>query len=154
MGAGLFVLALSYFIYCYWLVFGTPAEGPLQTGVVVWNVVLFSVFALHHTVFARERIRRAVASDVGASRAIVLRVDRKPLFIAVCKLWLPVPGIVWDMNSALTVALLFLQLAGIFFIGLQRCCDRYLSLAESAAQFPTPNSQLPTTPNCQLPTNV
>ena len=31
------------------------ADGPLGAGVVVWNVVLFSVFALHHSLFARER---------------------------------------------------------------------------------------------------
>ena len=60
MGAGLFVLSLSYFVYRYWTVFGMRADGPLRPPAVVWNVVLFSVFALHHSVFARERSRHAL----------------------------------------------------------------------------------------------
>jgi len=60
IGAALFVLSLSYFVYSYWTVFGMPAVGALRTPALVWNVLLFSMFALHHTVFARERIRGAI----------------------------------------------------------------------------------------------
>jgi protein-S-isoprenylcysteine O-methyltransferase Ste14 len=115
MGAGLFVLSLSYFIYSYWLVFGTPAEGPLPTGVVVWNVVLFSVFALHHSVFARERIRRAITQALGPLERSFYVWVASLLFIAVCKLWLPLPGIVWDVRGVASIALLLLQIGGITF---------------------------------------
>jgi protein-S-isoprenylcysteine O-methyltransferase Ste14 len=115
MGAGLFVLSLSYFIYRYWLVFGTPAEGPLRTGVVVWNVVLFSVFGLHHSVFARERVRRAITQTMGPLERSFYVWLASLLFIAVCKLWLPLPGTIWEMSGVARIALLLLQIGGITF---------------------------------------
>jgi protein-S-isoprenylcysteine O-methyltransferase Ste14 len=115
MGAGLFVLSLSYFIYRYWLVFGTPAEGPLRTGVVVWNVVLFSVFGLHHSVFARERVRRAITQTLGPLERSFYVWLASLLFIAVCKLWLPLPGTIWEMSGVARIALLLLQIGGITF---------------------------------------
>jgi protein-S-isoprenylcysteine O-methyltransferase Ste14 len=115
MGAGLFVLSLSYFVYRYWLVFGTPAEGPLRTGVVVWNVVLFTVFALHHSVFARERVRRAITQRFGPLERSFYVWLASLLFIAVCKLWLPLPGTIWEMSGVARIALLLLQIGGITF---------------------------------------
>src|SRR5262245_49642392 len=115
MGAGLFVLALSYFIYRYWLVFGTPAEGPLRTVLVVWNVVLFSVFALHHSVFARERIRGTITQLLGPLERSFYVWLASLLFIAVCKLWLPLPGTIWEVSGVGRFALLLLQIGGITF---------------------------------------
>ena len=37
------------------------------------------------------------------------------LFIAVCKLWLPVPGIVWEVEGAASFILIVLQIGGITF---------------------------------------
>jgi protein-S-isoprenylcysteine O-methyltransferase Ste14 len=113
MGAGLFVLSLGYFVYSYWTVFGMRTEGPLRAPIAVWNLVLFSVFALHHTVFARERIRHALAQALGPLERSFYVWVASLLFIAVCKLWLPLPGILWDFGREFTVALLCLQLAGI-----------------------------------------
>lgn len=113
MGAGLFVLSLSYFVYSYWTVFGIPSDGALRTPVIVWNLVLFSAFALHHTVFARERLRQALAQALGPLERSFYVWVASLLFIAVCKLWLPLPGVLWDVGREFTVALLFLQLAGI-----------------------------------------
>jgi hypothetical protein len=115
IGAGLFVLSLSYFVYSYWAVFGRPTDGPLGTGVVVWNVVLFSVFALHHTVFARERIRQALTQALGPLERSFYVWVASLLFIAVCRLWLPLPGIVWEVEGAARFILIFLQIGGIAF---------------------------------------
>ena len=159
MGAGLFVLSLSYFIYSYWAVFGRHTDGPLGVGVVVWNVVLFSVFALHHTVFARERMRRALTQALGPLERSFYVWVASLLFIAVCRLWLPLPGIVWEVEGAARLILIFLQIGGITFSVYSAARDRYLGIGgHPAAQFPTPNSQLPTpiptTPNAQLPKGV
>ena len=115
MGAGLFVLSLSYFVYSYWTVFGTRTDGPLRAPYVVWNVVLFSLFALHHTVFARERVRHAVTQALGRLERSFYVWVASLLFIAVCKLWLPLPGTVWELRGAASVVLLFLQIGGITF---------------------------------------
>jgi protein-S-isoprenylcysteine O-methyltransferase Ste14 len=115
MGAGLFVLSLSYFLYSYWTVFGQHTDGPLRTSVVVWNVVLFSAFALHHSVFAREPVRRMLTrSWPNLERSIYVWIASL-LFIAVCKLWLPLAGVIWQIDGPLRLVPLVLQIGGIAF---------------------------------------
>jgi methanethiol S-methyltransferase len=114
MGAGLFVLSLSYFLYRYWTAFGVRTESAFRPVVVLWNVVLFSVFALHHSVFAREYVREALARALGPLERSFYVWLASLLFIAVCKLWQPLPGMVWELSGALGVALLLLQFTGVF----------------------------------------
>jgi protein-S-isoprenylcysteine O-methyltransferase Ste14 len=83
--------------------------------VVVWNVVLFSVFGLHHSVFARERVRRAITQTLGPLERSFYVWLASLLFIAVCKLWLPLPGTIWEMSGVARIALLLLQIGGITF---------------------------------------
>ena len=142
MGAGLFVLSLSYFVYRYWLVFGTPAEGPVRTVLVVWNVALFSVFALHHSVFARERIRRTITRLLGPLERSFYVWLASLLFIAVCKLWLPLPGTIWEVSGVARIALLLLQIGGITFSVFSAAAIDIWELA-GVRQL---NSQLPTPP--------
>jgi protein-S-isoprenylcysteine O-methyltransferase Ste14 len=87
----------------------------LRTGVVVWNVVLFTVFALHHSVFARERVRRAITQRFGPLERSFYVWLASLLFIAVCKLWLPLPGTIWEVSGVARIALLLLQIGGITF---------------------------------------
>jgi protein-S-isoprenylcysteine O-methyltransferase Ste14 len=144
VGAGLFVLSLSYFIYRYWVAFGRPTDGPLGAGVVVWNVVLFSVFALHHTVFARERIRRALTQALGALERSFYVWVASLLFIAVCRLWLPLPGMVWEVEGAARFILIFLQIGGITFSVYSAAAIDIWELAgirQLNYQLPTTNSQ-------------
>ena len=142
IGAGLFVLSLSYFIYSYWAVFGRHTDGPLGAGGVVWNVVLFSVFALHHTVFARERIRGALTQVLGPLERSFYVWVASLLFIAVCRLWLPLPGIVWEVEGAARFILIFLQIGGITFSVYSAAAIDIWELA-GIRQL---NSQLPTSP--------
>jgi hypothetical protein len=142
IGAGLFVLSLSYFIYSYWAVFGRHTDGPLGAGVVVWNVVLFSVFALHHTVFARERIRGALTQVLGPVERSFYVWVASLLFIAVCRLWLPLPGIVWEVEGVARFILIFLQIGGIAFSVYSAAAIDIWELA-GIRQL---NSQLPTSP--------
>jgi protein-S-isoprenylcysteine O-methyltransferase Ste14 len=152
MGAGLFVLSLSYFVYSYWTVFGTRSEGPLRTAFVVWNVALFSLFALHHTVFARERVRRALTQAFGRLERSFYVWVASLLFIAVCRLWLPLSGTVWELGGAAGVLLLFLQIGGITFSVYSAGAIDIWELAgirQLNSQLPTTNSQPRPTPNSQ-----
>ena len=155
MGAGLFVLSLSYFIYSYWAVFERHTDGPLDAAVVVWNVSLFSVFALHHTVFARERIRRALTQALGPLERSFYVWVASVLFIAVCWLWLPLPGIVWEVEGAARFILIFLQIGGIAFSVYSAAAIDIWELAgirQLNSQLPTANSQpLPTPKSQPLP---
>jgi len=152
IGAVLFVLSLSYFVYSYWTVFGVRADGPLRPPAVLWNVVLFSVFALHHSVFARERIRHALTQALGPLERSFYVWVASLLFIAVCWLWLPLPGIVWEVEGAARFILIFLQIGGITFSVYSAAAIDIWELAgirQLNSQLPTPNSQPLPTPNSQ-----
>lgn len=148
IGAGLFVLSLSYFVYSYWTVFSVRTEGPLRTTFLAWNIVLFSVFALHHTVFARERIRHALTQALGPLERSFYVWVASLLFIAVCKLWLPLPGTVWEAGGVVSAVLLVLQIGGIVFSVASAAAIDVWDLAgirQLNPQFPTTNAQpLPT----------
>ena len=152
IGAGLFVLSLGYFLYSYWMTFGRQTDGPPRPAVVVWNVVLFSVFALHHSVFARDRVRRAVTQAWGRLERSFYVWLASLLFIAVCWLWLPLSGVIWDVGGAARLILLFLQIGGLIFSVYSAAAIDIWELAgvrQLDSQPPTPNAQPRPTPNSQ-----
>ena len=113
-GAALFVLSLSYFLFSYVVTFGRPATAADATGPMTWNVALFTVFAMHHSVFARERVRAWIARLLpsGLERSFYVWIASL-LFIVVCALWRPVPGVAWEADGAALWILRVLRFAGI-----------------------------------------
>lgn len=114
-GAVLFVGALAYFLFSYSLRFSAVAPGPPDAAAILWNTALFSVFALHHSVFARERVRAWIARAVpqGMERSFYVWVASL-LLIAVCALWQPVGGVAWRLEGPARWLPLGLQLAGLW----------------------------------------
>ena len=115
LGVALFFVSLAYFLFSYVTRFGVPAAGRDLAPAVTWNVALFTLFALHHSVFARERVRRWVARTVPASleRSFYVWIASL-IFLAVCALWRPVPGLAWQAEGMLLWALRLLQATGIW----------------------------------------
>jgi protein-S-isoprenylcysteine O-methyltransferase Ste14 len=115
LGAALFAAALGCFLYFYAFVYGTVRSGPARGGDVAWNVGLFTVFALHHSVFARERVRALVTRTIPAAleRSFYVWVASL-LLIAVCVAWRPVGGSAWAMNGPARWLLVAAQAAGIW----------------------------------------
>jgi hypothetical protein len=115
LGVALFFVSLAYFLLSYVTTFGVPAAGRDLAPAVAWNVALFTLFALHHSVFARERVRRWVARTVPASleRSFYVWIASL-IFIAVCAFWRPVPGVAWDAEGTLLWALRLLQATGVW----------------------------------------
>jgi protein-S-isoprenylcysteine O-methyltransferase Ste14 len=109
-----FVGSLSYFLVRYATWFGQPAGGPVSIGAIAIDVLLFSAFALHHSVFARERVRAWVARSVpaGLERSYYVWIA-SVLFIGVCALWRPVAGIAWSVTGPAASALVALQAVGL-----------------------------------------
>jgi methanethiol S-methyltransferase len=133
-GALLFAAALGYFLYTYAFTFGESQDGspsaPAGSGVgraIAWNVLLFTVFALHHSVFARTRVRALVARTVPGhlERSFYVWVA-SALFIAVCALWQPVAGIAWAIPPWLAYAVL------LFGIGLTLASARVIDVWDLA----------------------
>jgi len=110
-----FVGALGYFLFSYSVRFSAIAPGPARWEPIFWDTALFSIFALHHSVFAREPVRAWVARTVppDLERSFYVWVASL-LLIAVCALWQPVGGIVWRLEGPAQWAMIALQLAGVW----------------------------------------
>jgi protein-S-isoprenylcysteine O-methyltransferase Ste14 len=116
-GTLLFFASLSYFLYAYVITFNETSSGSGAGGAAATNVLLFTAFALHHSIFARERVRARAARVVPPEleRSVYVWIASL-LFLAVCALWQPVPGVAWAVTGPLRWALVVLQAAAIWLI--------------------------------------
>jgi protein-S-isoprenylcysteine O-methyltransferase Ste14 len=115
-GALLFLLSLLSFAVVYGWRLRIPAPGDLGSA---WrdaldNLILFTIFALHHSVMARTGakawITRLVPPDIERSTYVWIA---SVLFLAVCLLWQPLPGIIWQTSGAALWLLFAIQMAGV-----------------------------------------
>ena len=113
VGGGLaFAGSLLYFAFCYFVAFGAPAPGVSAGPAVAVNVLLFTAFAMHHSLLARTGLKSWLTRFVPASleRTTYVWVS-SVLFALVCAAWQPVPGTFWRADGVLTWALLGVQAA-------------------------------------------
>jgi methanethiol S-methyltransferase len=117
-GALVFVGSLFYFLVRYaWGMDGAPT-GPVWPAVLL-NVVLFTIFALHHSILARTPAKAWVTRTwpPALERSLYVWVASL-LFILVCALWQPVSGVLWDVQGSGRTVMLLGQLAAAVFIGM------------------------------------
>ena len=97
IGALLFLLSLLSFAVVYGWRLGVPAP-PSEEAIrdATANVVLFTVFALHHSVMARTGARAWIARVLPPQleRSVYVWVASL-LFLGVCWMWQPLPGVIW-----------------------------------------------------------
>jgi protein-S-isoprenylcysteine O-methyltransferase Ste14 len=113
LGGGLlFIASLAYFAESFARRFDRPAAGGWVVPAAV-DLLLFSVFALHHSVFARTGAKAWIArrAPPPLERSIYVWVSSL-LFIAVCAWWQPVPGAIWRAEGWLRPLLAIAQIAG------------------------------------------
>jgi protein-S-isoprenylcysteine O-methyltransferase Ste14 len=115
VGALLFGASLALFAIRYFWTWAAPVPGG---GADPWRAVavdsaLFTVFALHHSLFARLGLRAWLAARVSPAleRATYVWIASL-LFIVVLVAWQPVPGVLWTTGGWLRAALLATQAAG------------------------------------------
>ena len=122
----MFLLSLLSFIVLYEIRLREPApDTGSATRDAIANVILFTVFALHHSIMARTGakawITRLVPADL--ERSVYVWIASL-LFLAVCWMWQPLPGVIWQVRGpglALYVAQLFgiaLTLAAARIVGI------------------------------------
>jgi methanethiol S-methyltransferase len=115
-GALCFFGSLSFFLFSYEITYGetAPATANRATAIAI-NSALFTIFALHHSVFARQRVRSWITRLVSSrlERSLYVWVASL-LFIVVCLVWQPVPGIAWHASGPLRWLLVVIQAAGIW----------------------------------------
>lgn len=114
-GAGLFAGSLAYFLYTYAVTFGEITGGRAAAGDIIFDVALFSAFAGHHSVFARESVRAWISRRVvpGLERSLYVWAASLML-IGVCWLWRPIPGTLWQIRGAGVLACYAVQVAGVW----------------------------------------
>ena len=115
IGALLFLVSLLSF----GLVYGWRLRVPAPASTAVWrdvldNVLLFTIFALHHSIMARTGakawITRMVPPDL--ERSVYVWIASL-LFLAVCWLWQPLPGALWEVTGPAAWLLLAVQVIGV-----------------------------------------
>jgi hypothetical protein len=115
-GALLFLASLSYFGWFYVVRLGDAAAAAPETSAtaIATDVALFTTFALHHSILARTGVKAWVARHlpVGLERSLYVWTASL-LFLAVCLLWLPLPGHAWRASGPLTWVLHGVQIAGV-----------------------------------------
>ena len=114
-GALLFVVSLAYFFIAYLTSFGVVTSDRDTASAVTWNVTIFTLFAVHHSIFARLGIRRWVAQAVPAEleRSVYVWIASL-LFIAVCAWWRPVAGLAWQTTGSASWVSSAIQAAGVW----------------------------------------
>ena len=99
-GALVFVISLAYFLYAYLVRFGHWApSGQLLVPVIV-NTALFTLFAAHHSLFARIGLQRWIAR-VGPPQLerSIYTWTASLLFLLVCAGWQAVPGAAYVLRG-------------------------------------------------------
>ena len=95
LGGAAFVVSLALFLYAYIVRFGAlRGDAVVVPGLL--NTALFTIFALHHSLFARPRVKQAVAGFVPAwFERSLYTWTASLLFIAVVLAWQPVDGVIY-----------------------------------------------------------
>jgi methanethiol S-methyltransferase len=118
LGGALFAasLAVCGWYYVFVMSRAMPAAGwrPIAA-----DAALITVFAFHHSLFARERVKDWVARHVAGNLVRSLYVwIASALLILVCVGWQPVGGELYAATGVLAIALAAIQILGLFITGL------------------------------------
>lgn len=150
-GALLFAASLVYGGVVYSTRFGRPPAEWSWAGAapaIVTNTLLFALFALHHSLFARTRMKAWVVryAPPALERSIYVWAA-SILFALLMYAWVEVPGVAWSVTGAPALLVRATQLAGIVVTLLASRHIGVLALAgvaPSAAVTPSPPPPPPT----------
>ena len=114
-GGGVFVGALAFCAYSY--AFTWSHAAPLNLPAAGIDALLFSVFALHHSVFARDPVKHWLGRRVPEPmlRSVYVWIASS-LLIGVCLAWRPAGGEIYHHSARLAVIHALVQLAGVAII--------------------------------------
>jgi protein-S-isoprenylcysteine O-methyltransferase Ste14 len=142
IGGALFVASLSLCAWSYIVVFGRPTPFAGWTPVAV-DAALITIFAFHHSLFARERVKRSLARCVSADllRSTYVWIASM-LLMLVCVAWRPIGGKIYSVAGLLAFALFAGQAAGLWMTARSAARIDPLELAGIHPEAPTPQLQV------------
>jgi protein-S-isoprenylcysteine O-methyltransferase Ste14 len=149
VGGVLFAASLGYFVVSY-ARFGRPVGTWTPDGwsAVLPNVLLFSIFALHHSLCARTGIKAWLHRRMPPALERAFYVwGASLLFILTLWLWTPVPGIAWRVTGPAAWLLEVGCMAGVLLTAVAAAALNPLGLAGVRQAFgrPEPEGALTTT---------
>ncbi len=114
-GGALFAGALAFLAYSFVIVWSRAAASSARA--IPIDAILFSLFAAHHSVFARDGVKVVLARLVPDRllRSVYVWVASL-LLIAVCAAWQPIGGEVYHVHGWLAVAHAAVQIAGVLIV--------------------------------------
>jgi protein-S-isoprenylcysteine O-methyltransferase Ste14 len=114
LGGALFVVSLGFCAWTYAVPFGRALPFTGWPAMAV-DAVLITVFALHHSVFARDGIKTRITRLVPVSllRSTYVWIA-STLLVLVCAMWRPIGGEVYRAQGLLALALAGAQVAGLW----------------------------------------
>jgi protein-S-isoprenylcysteine O-methyltransferase Ste14 len=119
LGGALFVGALACCGYSYVKVWSSAPAGALEFNgrAIAIDAILFSLFAAHHSVFAREPVKHWLTRSVPERllRSVYVWIA-STLLIVVCLAWQPIGGELYNVRGWRAVLHAAIQLAGIAVI--------------------------------------
>jgi methanethiol S-methyltransferase len=115
LGGVVFVGSLGFCAYAYSVRWSVPHPG--DSSALVFDAVLFSVFAMHHSVFARTPVKDWLSRLVPERllRSVYVWIASL-LLVTVCAAWKPIGGKVYEHAGWLGVPHALVQLVGIWLI--------------------------------------
>src|ERR1019366_933130 len=119
LGGAIFVASLAFCAWSYLAAWSAPLRSGYLKGwpAVAADAALFSVFAMHHSFLARERVKARIARHIPERlvRSVYVWIA-SALFILVCALWQPTGADVYRLVGPTAIANAVVQLAGLGFI--------------------------------------
>src|SRR4029450_2241091 len=115
VGGALFVGSLALWVWWYALALG---RSQLWSGwpSIAFDTILFTAFASHHSVFARDAVKRRMSAIPRRLIRSVYVWIASLLLIAVCLLWQPIGGEGYRVTAPGAFALALVQTGGAWFI--------------------------------------
>jgi protein-S-isoprenylcysteine O-methyltransferase Ste14 len=115
-GGALFIAALGAIAYTYLITWSAGGGSPDLRAAMI-DAVLFGVFAAHHSLFARDRVKAVLARAIPATllRSFYVWVASL-LLMLVCAVWRPVGGDLYAVGGWRALLHAAVQLAGVGFI--------------------------------------
>lgn len=116
LGLGAFMGSLALFAW-WWLRPAASGTGTPRAAAAVADALLFSAFALHHSVAARPTAQRWLARVVPSDLMRTVYVwTASLLFAGLCLAWQRVGGQAWNLSGPPALFLRLLQGAGIVLV--------------------------------------
>lgn len=112
-GGGVFVASLILTAWWYFVALGRQEPAAVSGAALSWNAALVTAFALHHSLFARDAIKRRLAVVPDRLLRSFYVWIASTLLIAVVLLWQPVGGELYRIEGVAAWLFVAVQLAGL-----------------------------------------